>query len=54
MTLRPVEKRTGKTVQSRDSGEQRREASRARDLRDWQTAINKGYRNQAIEERMKK
>lgn len=52
--LRPVEKRTGKTIQANDVGEHRREASRTRDLRDWQAAINKGYRNKAIEERMKK
>lgn len=30
-----------------------REARRERDLRDFREAVNKGYRNRAIEERMK-
>ena len=36
------------------SGEQRREAKRVREMRDWEMAVNKGYRNKAIEERLKK
>jgi hypothetical protein len=43
-----------KTLQERNQGENRREAHRQRDLRDWQDAVNKGYRNKAIEERLKK
>lgn len=36
-----------------ETGEQHREASRQRDLRDFNDAVNKGYRNRAITERLK-
>lgn len=36
------------------NGERKRDAERTRDLRDWQAAVNKGYRNKALLERMKK
>lgn len=52
--LRPVHKETGKTMKTKAGGEERREASRARDLRDFQAAVAKGYRNKAIEERLRK
>lgn len=54
MTLRGVKPGTDKPKEIRSHGEAAREASRARDLRDWQAAVNKGYRNKAIEERMRK
>jgi hypothetical protein len=52
--LRSVEKSTGKvrdeSKDTRTGGEPVREAKRQRELRDVQAAINKGHRNQAIDQ----
>jgi hypothetical protein len=53
---RKIDKRTGENIERtrRESGEPRYEAERQRRMRDVTEAINKGYRNKAIEEAFRK
>lgn len=48
-SLRKTDQATGRAVKTHASGETPREARRERELRDVQIAINKGYRNKAVE-----
>lgn len=53
--LRPVVKENGKPKdKDSSSGESRREATRQRDLREVKAAIDKGYRNTAIDQFFKR
>lgn len=49
MSLRQIERGTNRSKQAQAGGESRREATREREMRDWKAAVDKGYRNKAIE-----
>jgi hypothetical protein len=52
--LRQTEKQTGQAKRVQPTGENRREARRVRECRDFESALSKGYRNHAIENFLKR
>lgn len=55
--LRKTDEKTGRNLEGKrphEGGETQREATRQRNLRDVESAINKGYRNKNVEEFFRK
>lgn len=52
--LRETEKSTGRAKRHQSSGENQRDSRRVRECRDFEAAVNKGHRNKAIEEFLRK